>query len=148
MILVSEEGTTATRRRGSKTQVTRTATFFKEIPQLIPPGRLSSATQLVKKLFCNLKIPPVPLAGRLVHFRSSWGKIRNFVDSQGISNYIPLQTKTKRGTRRNKLFNASEGYNFRSGKSLEEGCCRTSLSTRRILSNIFIMKKRMGAKDM
>ena len=38
-------------------------------------GELSSAHQLVKKLFCNLKIPPVPLAGRLVDFLGSWEKL-------------------------------------------------------------------------
>ena len=74
MIPIPEEGSTATVMHSSKTQVTRTATF-KEIPQLIPLGELSSAHQLVKKLFCNLKIPAVPLAGRLVHFLGSWEKL-------------------------------------------------------------------------
>ena len=66
---------TVTTRLSSKTQVTRTATFFKEIPQLIPLGKLSSAHQLVRKLFCSLKIPTVPLAARLVHLLSSWEKL-------------------------------------------------------------------------
>ena len=58
-----------------------------------------------------------------------------FADSQGISNSIPLQTKTKKGTKGNKFFNAREGNNLiRSGKSLEEGCCGTSLSTKRPIS--------------
>ena len=69
-----------------------------------------------------------------------------FADSQGISNSIPLQTKTKKGTKGNKLFYAREGNNLiRSGKSLEEGCCGTSLSTKeQFLSNIFIVKKKDG----
>ena len=75
MIPIPEEGSTATAMHSSKTQVTRTATFFKKIPQLIPLGQLSSAHQLVKKLFCKLKIPAVPLAGRLVHFLGSWEKL-------------------------------------------------------------------------
>ena len=47
MILVPEVGSTATTRGSSKTQGTRRATFFKEIPQLIPQVELSSAHQLV-----------------------------------------------------------------------------------------------------
>ena len=43
MIPVPEEGITATTRHSSKTQKTRTATFLKEIPQLIPIRELSSA---------------------------------------------------------------------------------------------------------
>ena len=76
MIPVQEEGTTGDQKGtlGSK-GLTRTATFFKEIPQLIPIGELSSAHQLVKELFCKLKIPTVPLAGRLVHFLGSWKKL-------------------------------------------------------------------------
>ena len=62
-----------------------------------------------------------------------------FADSQGISNSIPLQTKTKKGTKRNKLFNAREGNNLiRSGKYLEEGCCGTSLFTKRPISEQYI----------
>ena len=49
MIPIPEEGLTATVMHSSKTQVTRTATFFKEIPQLTPLGELSSAHQLIKK---------------------------------------------------------------------------------------------------
>ena len=47
--------TTATTGRSSKTQVTRRATFFKEIPQIIPQGELSSAHQLVKKIALQFK---------------------------------------------------------------------------------------------
>ena len=75
MIPVPEEGSTATAMDSSKTQVARTATFFKEIPQLMPLGELSSAQQLLKKLFYNVKIPAVPLAGRLVHFLGCWKKL-------------------------------------------------------------------------
>ena len=75
MIPIPEVGSTATAMHSSKTQVTRTATFFKETPQLIPLEELSSAHQLVKKLFCNLKIPAVPLVGRLVHFKGNWEKL-------------------------------------------------------------------------
>ena len=43
-----------------------------------------------------------------------------FANSQGISNSVPLQTKAKKGTKGNKLFNSREGNNLiRSGKSLE-----------------------------
>ena len=75
MIPVPEKGSTATIIHSSKTQVTRTATFFKEIPQIIPLGELPSAYQLVKKMFCNVKIPKVPLAGRLVQFLGTWEKL-------------------------------------------------------------------------
>ena len=71
MIPVSEEGTTATTRRNSKAQGIRKATFFNDIPKLIPLGELPSAHLLVKKLFCNLKIPTLRLGGRLVHFLGS-----------------------------------------------------------------------------
>ena len=71
IILVPEESTAATTRCSLKTQVTRTASLFKEIPQLITIGELSSAHHFVKTLFCNFKIATVPLAGRLLHFISS-----------------------------------------------------------------------------
>ena len=74
MIPVPEEGLTATTLHSSIIQVTRTV-IFKEIPQLIPLGELSSAHQLVKRLFSSLKIPTVPLAGTLVHFLGSWEKL-------------------------------------------------------------------------
>ena len=96
-------------------------------------GELSSAHQLVKKLFCNLKIPPVPLAGRLVDLLGSWEKLtkeRIFCRYSRISNSTPSRTETKRETNGNKLFNAREGNNLvRSGKPLEQGCCGTSLSS-------------------
>ena len=64
-------------------------------------------------------------------------------------NSIPLQTKTKKGTKANKLFNAREGNNLiRSGKPLGEGCCGTSLSTKRPSSEQYIYseKERWGQK--
>ena len=152
MIPVKEESSTATKTDSSRTQVTRTTTLFKEIPQPIPLGELSSAHHLVKILFCNLKIPTVPLAGRLVHFLGSWGKLKKkseyFADSPGISNSFPLQTK---GTKGNKLFNAREGSNIiRSEKSLEEWCCRASLSTKRPISEqcIYSEKKDAGSRPV
>ena len=48
MIPVPGQGATTTRRRSSKTQVTRTTTFLKEIPQLIPVGELLLEHQSVK----------------------------------------------------------------------------------------------------
>ena len=41
----------------------------------MPLGELSSAHQLVKVLFCSLKIPTIPLAGRLVYFLGNWDKL-------------------------------------------------------------------------
>ena len=58
---------------------------------------------------------------------------------------IPLETKTKKGTKGNKLFNAREGNNLiRSGKSLEEGCCGTSLSTKRPIFEQYIYSEKEG----
>ena len=66
-----------------------------------------------------------------------------FTDSQEISNSIPLQTKTKKGTKGNTLFNATEGNNLiRSGKSLEKGCSATSLSTKRPISKQYIYSEK------
>ena len=131
MIPVPEEGSTATAMHNSKTQVTRTATFFKEIRRLTPLGQSTTYRRDVSAL------PGQP--GKTDQ-RSGY-----FADSQGISNSIPLQTKTKKGTKGNILFNAREGNNLiRSGKSLEEGCYGIYLSTKRLqefLSNIFIVKK-------
>ena len=74
--------------------------------------------------------------------------MRIFADSTGMSNSIPFETKTKKGTKGNKLFNAREGNNLiRSGKSFEERCkfCRTSLSQKdQFPSNIFTVKKKDG----
>ena len=134
MIPVPEEGSTATAMHNSKTQVTRTVTFFKEIRRLTPLGQSTTYRREVSAL------PGQP--GKTDQ-RSGY-----FADSQGISNSIPLQTKTKKGTKGNILFNAREGNNLiRSGKSLEEGCYGIYLSTKRLqefVSNIFIVKKKDG----
>ena len=50
MIPVPKEGLTTTTRPSSKSQGTRTASFFKEIPQLMPLREFSSAYQLVKNI--------------------------------------------------------------------------------------------------
>ena len=56
-----------------------------------------------------------------------------------------METKTKKGTKGNKLFNAREGNNLiRSGKSLEEGCCGTSLSTKRPIFEQYIYSEKEG----
>ena len=72
--------------------------------------------------------------------------MRIFADSTGRSTSIPFETKTKKGTKGNKLFNAREGNNLiRNGKSFEERCkfCRTSLSQKdQFPSNIFTVKKK------
>ena len=138
MIPVPEESTSATTKRSLKTQVTKIATFFKEITQLIPLGELSSARQLVKKLFC--KIPTVPLAGRLAHFMGSWEKLtkdQNILQKVKVYQ-IPFLCRPKQ------TFLCK-----RRQQSLEEGCCRTIQSTKiQFLGNIFIVKKRMGATDL
>ena len=98
MISVPEEGTTATTRCSSKTQVPRTATFFKEISQLIAIGQLLSAHQLIKKILLfkgsgsTISRKASALLGQLgkTDKRSEY-----FADSHGISNSIPLQTKAK-----------------------------------------------------
>ena len=147
MIPVPEEGSTATTRHSSKTQVTRTATFFKEIPQLIPLGPLSSVHQLVKKIVLQFKdsnsITSREVSALPGQLAKTDKRSEYFADSPGISNSIPLQTKTKKGTKGNKLFNAREGNNLiRSGKSLEEGCCGTSLSTKRPFSEQYIYSEK------
>ena len=68
-----------------------------------------------------------------------------FADSQGLWNSIRLETKTKKGTTGNKLFNAREGNNLiRSAKSLAEGCCGTSLSPKRPISKQYIQSEKEG----
>ena len=62
-------------------------------------------------------------------------------------NSIPLHTKTKKGTKANKLFNAREGNSLnRIGKPLGEGCRGTSLSTKRPISGQYVYseKERWG----
>ena len=150
MIPVPKEGSTTTTRPSSKTQGTRTATFFKEIAQLMPLRELSSAYQLVKKIVLQFKdsssttdnevttAPPGQLGK--TDKRSEY-----FANSQGTSNSIPLQTKTKKETKGKNLSNAREGNHLiRSGKSLEEGCCGTSSSTKRPISEQCIYSEKEG----
>ena len=150
MIPIPGEGSTATATHSSKTQVTRTATFFKEIPQLIPLGELSSAHQLVKKLFCNLKIPAVPLAGRLVHFLGSWEKLtkdQNIL--QILKGYRILFLCRPKQKREPKEINFSmqeketislEVENLLKKGAVEQVCPQKD----QFLSNIFIVKKKDG----
>ena len=128
-IPVPEESSTATTMHSSKTQVTRTVTFFKEIPQLILLEELSSAQQLVKSLFCNLKIPTV------TDKRSEY-----FADTQEVLNSIPLQTKTKK---QEKETIPLEVENLLKG-AVEQVCPEKD----QFLSNIFILKNKVGATDL
>ena len=80
---------------------------------------------------------------------SSWGKLtkdQNIL--QIVKGYrIPFlcRLKQKREQKGNKLFNAREGNNLiRSGKSLEEGCCGTSLSTKTPISEQYIFSEKEG----
>ena len=148
MIPIPEEGSTATAMHSSKTQVTRTATFFKEIPQPILLGELPSAHQLVKKLFCNLKIPAVPLAGRLVHFLGSWEKLtkdQNIL--QIVKGYRILFLCRLKQKREPKEINFSmqeketislEVENLLKKGAVEQVCPQKD----QFLSNIFIVKKK------
>ena len=44
------------------------ATFFKEMPSLIPREKLPYAHKLVKRLFLSGQLPNVRIGGRLKHF--------------------------------------------------------------------------------
>ena len=79
MIPVPEEGSTATAMHNSKTQVTRTVTFFKEIRRLTPLGQSTTYRREVSAL------PGQP--GKTDQ-RSGY-----FADSQGISNSCADQNK-------------------------------------------------------
>ena len=79
MIPVSGKGTTATTKQSSKTHVTTMTTFFKNIPQLMLLGELSSAYLLIKIIVLKFKNPNyttgkevIPLSGK------NWQKIRIF----------------------------------------------------------------------
>ena len=66
-----------------------------------------------------------------------------FAGSQGILNSIFLTTKRKKGNRGTKLFNIRERNSvITSGKSLEEVCCGTSLSTKRPISEQYIYSEK------
>ena len=66
-----------------------------------------------------------------------------FAGSQGILNSIFLTTKTKKGNKGKKLFNTRERNSLiTSGKSLEEVCCGTSLSTKRPISEQYIYSEK------
>ena len=66
-----------------------------------------------------------------------------FADSQWISNSIPLQAKTKKGTKGNKLFNSRESNNslgvedFLKKDAVEQVCPQKD----QFLSEIFLVKK-------
>ena len=97
MIPIAEEGSTTKAMHSSKTQVTRTATFFKEIPQLIPLGELSSAHQLVKKNVLQFKDSSSTTGREIRVLPGKLGQTNKrseyFAATQGTSNSIPLQTK-------------------------------------------------------
>ena len=150
MIFIPEEGSIATAMHSSKTQLTRTATFFKEIPQLIPLGALSSAHQFVKKLFCNLKIPAVPLARRIVHFLGSWEKLTKDQNTlQIVKGYqIPFlcRPKQRREPKEiNFLMQEKETISLEVENLLKKGTVEKVCPKKdQFLSNIFIAKKKDG----
>ena len=151
MIPVKKESLTATKTDSSRTQVTRTTTLFKEIPQPIPLGELSSAHHLVKILFCNLKIPTVPLAGRLVHFLGSWGKLKK---NQNILQIVqgyqilflcrPKEPKEINFSMQEKEAISLEVKNLLKNGAAEQVCPQKD----QFLSSVFIVKRRMRAADL
>ena len=143
MIPIPEEGSTATSMHSSKT-VTRTATFS----TTNTTRRVVISTSVGKKLFCNLKIPAVPLAGRLVHFQGSWEKLtKNQNILQIVKWYrIPFLCRPKQ-KRELKEINFSmqeketislEVENLLKKGAVEQVCPQKDQS----LSNIFIVKKK------
>ena len=55
----------------------RKATFFKEMPTLIPRAELLYAHNLVKKLFSLDQLPNAQIAGRLKYFQKNWEILTN-----------------------------------------------------------------------
>ena len=67
--------TTTSKGNGTAIEITSTvvymqmkATFFKEMPSLIPREKLPYAHKLVKRLFLSGQLPNVRIGGRLKHF--------------------------------------------------------------------------------
>ena len=119
-------------------------------PTDITSTELSSPHQLVKKLFCNLKIPTVLLTGRLVHFLGSWEKLtkdQNIL--QLVKEYwIPFfyRPKQKREPEEinfsmyEKTTISLEVENLLKKGVVEQVCPQKQ----QFLSNIFIVKKKDG----
>ena len=56
-----------------------------EFPVLIPDSDLQNVHPLIKNLLQRIKIPQVPLAGRLKYFLKSWGKLTRDSSILGIT---------------------------------------------------------------
>ena len=111
---------------------------------------MSSAHQLVKIFFCNLKIPTVPLAGRLVQFLGSWEKLtkdQNILQIvQGYRIPFLCRPKQKREPKeinfsmQEKVTTTLEAENLFKKGAMEQVCPQKD----QFLSNIFIVKKKDG----
>ena len=66
-----------------------------EFPVLIPDSDLQNVHPLIKNLLQRIKIPQVPLAGRLKYFLKSWGKLTRDSSILGITQGFQIPFKRK-----------------------------------------------------
>ena len=66
-----------------------------EVPLLIPDSDLQNVHPFIKNLFQGIKIPQVPLAGRLKCFLRSWEKLTRDPNIVGITQVFQVPFKRK-----------------------------------------------------
>ena len=66
-----------------------------EFPVLIPDSDLQNVHPFIKNLFQGIKIPQVPLAGRLKYFLKSWEKLTRDLNMLGITQGFQIPFKRK-----------------------------------------------------
>ena len=75
------------------------ALLERSYPELIPLENLQKAHPLVENLFLKVKIPKVPVAGRVKHFDRMWEKFdkgsANFENCEKIHNPNFIKTLVK-----------------------------------------------------
>ena len=111
--------------------------------------RVDISTSIGKKIVLSLKIPTVPLAGRLVHFLGCWEKLtkdQNILQIIKRYRIFPLQTKTKREPKEiNFSMQENETISLEVENLLKKGAVEQVCPQKdQFLSNIFIVKKKDG----
>ena len=105
-------------------------------------------------MFCNVKIPTVPLPGRLVHFLGSWRKLTKYQNIlQIVEGYrIPYLCRPKqKGEPKETNFSMheKETISLEVEHLLKKGAVKKVCPQKdKFLSNIFIVKKKDGGRDL
>ena len=126
-----------------------------EFPVLIPDSDLQNVHPFIKNLFQGIKIPQVPLAGRLKYFLKSWEKLTRDLNMLGITQGFQIPFKRKPSQKSKSLSETGMSkdqkilVNQEISDMLKKGAIRECQPhPSQLVSTLFLVGKKDGAKGL